>query len=160
MIALRVLSRSSCEMKASHQVSVAWARRELINMTLMQPRRLDYHCGTRVERRLAPIQRQCSVCGAQPTDDSFEETRFFAHLFVDHVESVAVDRASGCCWRRTAGTRYEWARCARRVRFDKAFEDGSGRTADIDKGLRRRYYLNHFENKIAVESRPAVLEIH
>src|SRR5260221_8686124 len=109
MIALRVLSRSSCEMKASHQVSVACARSELINMTLMQPRRLDYHCGANVDRRLAPIQRQCSVCGAQPTDDSFEETRFFAHLLVDHVKPVAVDRAGGWCRGARAGTQEEWA---------------------------------------------------
>src|SRR6266849_6663840 len=36
MIALRVLSRSSCEMKTSHHVSVACAKSELINMTLAQ----------------------------------------------------------------------------------------------------------------------------
>lgn len=133
MIALRVLSRSSCEMKASHQVSVACARSELINMTLMQLGRLGYHYGIHVDGRLAPIQRQCSVCGAQPTNDSFEEAGFFAHLLVDHVKPVTVDRADGCYWRRTARTRYEWAWRARRVRFDKAFKDGSGRTADIDK---------------------------
>src|SRR5260221_12663053 len=97
MIALRVLSRSSCEMKASHQVSVACARSELINMTLMEPRRLDYHCGANVDRRLAPIQRQCSVCGAQPTDDSFGANRFFTHLHVYHVKPVTTATSARRC---------------------------------------------------------------
>ena len=42
----------------------------------------------------------------------------------------------------------------------KAFKDGGGRTANVNERLWCGYDLNHFEDEIAIQRCPAILEVH